>query len=428
MTRVTATLNARAACDGGPCWWYFRYGTDDLYQYETPVHEVASNTNGQPIQLPGENVSGLVPGTTYQYQLCGKGDNVNQYECVGPDGSPGTSEQFATQDSKADCLYADNDVSTLVAFSEKVGYGFRCAMTFSNDNQDWTSWETPWFTTAGQPAAEYFNWQDWKNCMNPDDPCVSGERRQLIITTQLWPSSEEGDDPLEKCSEGAYNWYAVALAVNLVDDGLGDSIIRIQPEGNDTSRPEDLPGDGVDGRPTTQEEQEWASCWSKEALSMKAVPGAQFLMDWTINPYWRPIPLSAWYPGDRVVDIIGIDAYESGLPASITSEPAAWARIYAQPNGISTAQQFAAQHGKPMSFSEWGLGDLGPPDYGLGDDPVYIDNMAVVVRLLPFAYQSYFLSGDAGALLDGLAPASLTSYVAHFGGAGDTTGNPTIVP
>jgi hypothetical protein len=53
--------------------------------------------------------------------------------------------------------------------------------------------------------------------------------------------------------------------------------------------------------------------------------------------------------------------------------------------------------------------------------------MAAVVRLLPFAYQSYFLRGDSGTLLDGQAPASLTRYIAHSGGGGDT-GNPTIVP
>ncbi len=428
VTRVTATLNARGACDHGPCWWYLRYGTDHLYQFQTPVQQFTSSTQGQQVQLPGEQVSNLVPGTTYEYQLCGKGDSVSQYQCVGPDGSTDTSEQFETQDSKADCLYAANNVSTLAAFGNRIGYRFRCALTFSNTNQQWTSWETPWFTTAGHPSAEYFNWQDWKNCANPDDPCAPGERRQLIITTQLWPSSEDGSGPLAKCAQGDYNWYALALGKNLVNDGLGDSIIRLQQEGNDTADPGDLPSDGVDGWPTTQEELEWAACWSNEALAMKAVPGAHFLMDWTVNAYWRPIPLADWYPGDRAVDIIGIDAYDSGLPAGITSEPAAWIRLTTQADGIDTVQQFAAQHGKPLSFPEWGLAYPGSPDYGLGDDPLYIDNIAAVVRLFPFAYQSYFLNGDSGALLDGLAPASALRYIAHFGGAGDTTGAPTIVP
>lgn len=427
VTRVTATLNAKGSCAGGPCSWYFRYGTDNQYQYQTPVHEITTNTNGETVTLPGEKISGLVPGTTYQYQLCGKGDGVSTYRCVGPDGSTGTSGRFTTLDAKADCLYGANNVSTLASFGARVGHRFQCAMVFANANSQWANWETPWFTSAGHPSAENFNWQDWKNCVNRDDPCVSGERRQLIITTELWPDSEDGDDPLVRCSQGAYNSHAASFATNLVNDGLGNSVIRIEQEGNGTSSSEDLPSDGADGLPTTREEREWARCWRKEALAMKRVPGAHFLMDWTVNAGFRPIPPASWYPGDRAVDIIGIDAYEIGL-GGITSEPAAWKKIFTQADGIRSIQRFAAEHGKPMSFPEWGLGDAGAPDHGLGDDPVYIDNIAAIVRVTRFAYQAYFLHLDAGALLDGGAPLSLARYIAHFGGGGDTTGHPTILP
>jgi hypothetical protein len=359
------------------------------------------------------------------------GDAIGHYQCVGPDGTPNSDEQFRTQDSKADCLYSGNKVSTLALFGQEIGYHYQCAMTFSNANPDWASWETPWFMTASNPPGEQYNWQDWKNCANPGDRCAPGERRQLIITTQLWPTSEDGNGALGQCAQGHYNEYAVKLAQNLIAAGLGDSIIRIQPEGNDTADTEDLPSDGPDGWPTTQEEQEWARCWADEAAAMKLVPGAHFLTEWTINAYWRPIPLSDWYPGDNVVDIIGIDAYESGLPPSITSEPQAWNRVYTQADGIATLQYFATVHGKPISFSEWGLSYPGSPDYGLGDDPAYVNDMAGVVQTTPFAYQSYFLAHDSAAALLGPSfsgSASLIAYVVHFGGGGDTTGNPTVTP
>jgi hypothetical protein len=427
VTRVTATLHGKASCGGGPCWWYFRYGTNNLYQFRTPAHETTVNTHGQQVGLPGEPVSNLTPGTTYQYQLCGQGDTVAHDTCIGPDGSPRTSQEFRTPDSKTDCLYPANNVLTLVSFGRRIGYHFRCALIFANAATQWSGWEVPWFTSAAHPPGEYLNWQDWKGCANPYDSCTWGETRQLIITMQLWPTSEDAANPLLQCSEGKYSQHAVNLATNLVRDGLGDSIIRLQQEGNDTSGRGDLPADGVGGWPTGQEEQEWARCWSNQAAVMKLVPGAHFRMDWTVNAYWRPIPLANWYPGDRVVDIIGIDAYDGGLPASIVSEPAGWNRIYTQADGIGAVQQFAAEHGKPMSFSEWGLGNRGPPDYGLGDDPVYVGNIAALVRLVPFAYQSYFLNRDSGALLNAVpANGSLWTYVAHFGGAGDAAGSPTI--
>src|SRR5262249_29802696 len=180
VTRVTATLHGKASCAGGPCWWFFRYGTNNLYQYRTPAHETATDTHGQELELPGQPVSDLTPGTTYQYQLCGLGDTVRQFTCVGPDGTPQTSEQFRTPDSKADCLYPSNNVLTLAGFGQRVGYRFRCAMIFANQTAQWAGWEVPWFTTAAHPPAEYLNWQDWKNCNNPYDPCTGGETRQII--------------------------------------------------------------------------------------------------------------------------------------------------------------------------------------------------------------------------------------------------------
>jgi hypothetical protein len=41
-------------------------------------------------------LKGLAPETTYQYQLCGKGDGVKVYRCVGPNGKTSSSSHFAT--------------------------------------------------------------------------------------------------------------------------------------------------------------------------------------------------------------------------------------------------------------------------------------------------------------------------------------------
>jgi hypothetical protein len=100
VTTSSATLNAVGGCSGGsptPCSYYWQYGTNGQYQLSTPVQGPCGpncNTNGN-VAL-NVSVTGLSPNTTYQYQICGKGDNVSSYVCVGPDGTPNTSQMFTT--------------------------------------------------------------------------------------------------------------------------------------------------------------------------------------------------------------------------------------------------------------------------------------------------------------------------------------------
>jgi beta-mannanase len=195
---------------------------------------------------------------------------------------------------------------------------------------------------------------------------------------------------------------------------LGHAVIRLAHEANDTGSPYAL-GTSVTDLGL------WRAFWRRTVLAMRSVPGAHFLFDWCINAYWRPIPLQEWYPGDDVVDIIGIDAYDSGVPMGQNR----WTRIYNQRDGIGTVLRFAAAHGKPVSVPEWGLSPAGGNSLGGGDDPHYVDQMAGVVRTNPVAYQAYFFSQASGALLF-TSPASLSAYRRHFGAGGDATGSPTV--
>jgi hypothetical protein len=81
---TTATLNAQASCSGGvpvPCSWYWRWGTNNNFQFRSPMQGPAQTTWSGTLSY---GVTGLSPGTTYQYQLCGEGDSTSSYECVGP--------------------------------------------------------------------------------------------------------------------------------------------------------------------------------------------------------------------------------------------------------------------------------------------------------------------------------------------------------
>jgi uncharacterized protein YkwD len=83
--QTTATLNALVSCSGGsptPCSFYFQWGTGGAYQFRDAAssgqHAVISNL------AVSWSVSNLTPGTTYTYEICGKGDTVASYVCVSP--------------------------------------------------------------------------------------------------------------------------------------------------------------------------------------------------------------------------------------------------------------------------------------------------------------------------------------------------------
>src|SRR5215208_2657303 len=115
--------------------------------------------------------------------------------------------------AKRSCVYPAHSVSTLAEFDQLVGRDVRCVMVFNDASADWANWENPWFVIHGDPN---YNWARWK---------AAAPGRQLIITQNLFPSSENSAEWLNQGASGAYADHARALARNLVAAGLGDSVI-----------------------------------------------------------------------------------------------------------------------------------------------------------------------------------------------------------
>ena len=224
---------------------------------------------------------------------------------------------------------------------------------------------------------------------------------QLVMSQDLIPKSVSGtnnQNPLpweQACAKGDYDQYATALAQNLVSYGAGKTVIRLGTEANG-SWEIDYTG------PTTAEMNAWAKCYANEVTAMRAVSGAHFLFVWNPNACTHDLPMSEWYPGNSYVDIIGADNYDWDCRTLLTVAQEGWAaystdaayKNAADPNFPSLAHvaAFAANHGKPMSFPEWGLptGD---------DDPAYVTELAGMFYSQDFAYESYFDNND-----DGIAP------------------------
>jgi len=110
---------------------------------------------------------------------------------------------------------------------------------------------------------------------------------------------------------------------------------------------------------------------------------SDFKFDWC--PGWGPqeMPADLAYPGDDVVDYIGLDVYDfkyEGTPEE------RWEKFYLKgPFGLEWHRDFAAAHDKPMTYPEWGVGHF-------GDNPYFIQQMRnwFVQNQESIAYAAYF--------------------------------------
>jgi Glycosyl hydrolase family 26 len=303
------------------------------------------------------------------------------------------------------CVYSSHKLSVLKTFSHLAGRVINCALVFNDASPNWQAWTQPWFLF--HPPNPDLNWAGWLRSAPPDQP------RRLIITQNLFPSALNKTDWLDPGARGAFTGYAKALARNLVRAGAGNSIIRLAHEANGDWYPDSVGA-------TDAEMAKWREFWRRTVLAMKSVPGANFKFDWTVNAGYRPIPLAKFYPGDDVVDIIGADTYDVGVPAGQGNR---WRSVYNRPGGLRSVVLFAREHRKPLSIPEWGVTPPNAKPPGGGDDPAFVDGIAGVVRSNPVAYQAYFFSAQYMGQLQGGAR-SLAAFKRHFGPSGDSAPKP----
>jgi hypothetical protein len=108
-----------------------------------------------------------------------------------------------------------------------------------------------------------------------------------------------------------------------------------------------------------------------------------FKYDWC--PGWGPQdePADLSYPGDDVVDYIGLDVYDFKYDGSVEQR---WNTFYMKAAfGLEWHRDFAARHGKPMSYPEWGVGNY-------GENPFFVQQMHdwFVKNESNIAYAAYF--------------------------------------
>jgi len=229
-------------------------------------------------------------------------------------------------------------------------------------------------------ALEFFSYQSWADLQEDSAWSLQswrGGRWRMVFSIPLLPT--DGSSTLSAGAAGAYDEQFSKLAARLVANGFGDAVLRLGWEFNGDWYP-------------------WSaakcpSCfvayWRRVVTAMRAVPGAHFRFDWNANLGSSPLAPEKVYPGDAYVDIIGLDVYDQSWdPASVDAR-LRWQELLNGDHGLTWHRRFAAEHGKPMSYPEWGTGTR-PDGHGGGDDAYFIERMAEWLAANDVAYHIYW--------------------------------------
>ncbi len=253
--------------------------------------------------------------------------------------------------------------------------------------------------------------------------------RRMVISVPMLNQASAGQ--LDTCADTTntghnFDPYFRTLSQNLITKGLGNSVIRLGWEAN---------GDWYSWKASTNQTA-WKNCYRRivgvmRTATVSGYPAASYAFDlnYNLGTSGTAVSFASMYPGDDVVDYLGIDVYDVKWMDTTSSSLVRWNNLLNQPMGLNDFKAFATLHNKPMSIPEWGLRQPGTQDGGIGDNPCYIDYMAdwLAANAPNVAFQSYFnhLSGWTGdhriaywaadGSLQSPYPNAKARYLARFG-------------
>ncbi|MFI7586449.1 glycosyl hydrolase [Spongisporangium articulatum] len=252
-----------------------------------------------------------------------------------------------------------------------------------------------WLGRPVDYALDFSPRNTWEDIANPAHmlDVWKGTPYRMVFSVAMLPDGDRSQD-IASGARGDYDWVFQELATKLVEAGQEDAVLRIGWEFN-----------LAESRWASDDSASWIKYWRQIVKTMKAVPGQNFEFDWNPNNGKNPHDAVDFYPGDDVVDYIGVDAYDVSYAMNTYPYPSdcddacklerqkrAWAKsVYGGSRGLYFWSKFARHHGKPLSLPEWGIwerldGHGGQEDlYYLAQMKKFIDDPANGV-----AYQLYF--------------------------------------
>lgn len=204
-----------------------------------------------------------------------------------------------------------------------------------------------WSNIEGAPGF-LENWAQWRK---------EKSDRLFVLNVPMLERNEEGVDDrevarlLERGAAGDFDGHYRVLAERLVGLGVPDTVVVLGWEMNGTTYTHRCGPDP----------ESWKKYWNRIVTTMRSVPGQKFTFDFTPSRGRDAVPWTECYPGDDVVDIIGMDSYDQPRGMSFDEQ-------ISEPYGLQQHVDFAAEHKKPISYPEWGL-------FRNGDNEEYMRRM-----------------------------------------------------
>ena len=234
------------------------------------------------------------------------------------------------------------------------------------------------------------NWTDWSSSLRWLIGLWSGINRTIFWTIPLIPQGTS----LEEANRGRYNSYYIAAARDLASGYPNASKIYIRTgwEFNGNWQPWAARG----------KEAAYRGAYRQFVASFRSV-SSRFVFEWTPNVGDLGMNPESAYPGDDVVNIIGMDFYYNHQWDSADGAKAfAWKRD--EKYGLAWHQAFAKLHRKPTAYAEWGI--------SRNSDAAYVQAASDWFKKYNIVYASYWNSNAAyrGKLSDNQYPAVSDAY------------------
>lgn len=300
------------------------------------------------------------------------------------------------------------------AFSAWLGTEATHALDYVDDSQPWEN------------IASYSDW-----LLDPWSSWAQAKAgRRIVISVPMLNQASSGR--LADGAAGAFDAHFRTLAQEIADKGLGSAVIRLGWEAN---------GDWYPWR-ASPDPAAWKALFRRIVGVMRSVqpqvagqpPQAfEFLLSYNLGTSGTAVKFDTIYPGDDVVDMLGLDVYDYKWMDTTSAPEVRWSALRQQEMGLDDFKAFAAARGKPVSIPEWGLAQQGwDNNGGVGDNPYFIDRMAdwLQANAGTVRFHSYFnhRSDWTGDHRLASYPNSEARYKARFGPAvapPDTTA-PTV--
>ncbi|MCB1882646.1 MAG: hypothetical protein KDG89_01420 [Geminicoccaceae bacterium] len=205
---------------------------------------------------------------------------------------------------------------------------------------------------------------------------------RAVIRTPLLMNANKGQ--FKECAQGAFDTYFRRAAQAVARRGKKDTVFSLGWEAN---------GSWYSWSIGSQPEA-YKACFRHVAGVIRGViKGAT--IEWSMAKQGHiTYSVEKAYPGDDVVDIVGLSFYDRypNYPSTQTWNVSLQKSNNGGPGGLGTWLNFAKKHGKKLAVGEWGVSD------GIGggtDNPVFIKGMVDFFKknAAYIAYESYYNAG-----------------------------------